>query len=168
MDPLCPTRMEFSCFLFLTKANGHGSHGERMKSVTYIMSKLFHLRIRITLDNRIDLHGLHVYGLLGYKKKLVNCFCKQKGGRKSFKTSSCCFLVPASRLSLWKPKYLQSLESCLTEQFFLGWMEAKNMFISSTKKRALRREETVFDVNKIFFFFVLVIVAKASRRKTNF
>jgi hypothetical protein len=44
-----------------------------IKSVTYIMSKLFHLGIRITLDNRIYLHGLHVYAL-GYHKKARKLF----------------------------------------------------------------------------------------------
>lgn len=45
---------------------------EELKSFTYIMSKLFHLRIRIRVNNDwVDLHGLHVntqYHKINFRK----------------------------------------------------------------------------------------------------
>lgn len=45
---------------------------KELKSFTYIMSKLFHLRIRIRVNNDwVDLHGLHVntrYHKINFRK----------------------------------------------------------------------------------------------------
>lgn len=111
--------------LNLSAPLGYNYNEFQIESVTYIM---FHLRIRITIDNWIHLHGLHCLQAKSQMFLLVNFFCKRKK-RKTFRSMCSKVKIFIRENVKWK-----SFNSMMERFFRLGRMKCwKHVYHRQTK-----------------------------------